>query len=116
MAMVIHSITKQIEKIICQNITVMFESKANDLIQTIGDTIKNKLDEDTEFMKTISTRIESTLSDKLVEHYNMPDNQAQLKTIIEPIIMKSLATSLEPMLQEAIENSNTIFDALTITT
>ena len=108
--MIIHSITKQIEKIICQNITVLFEKKAGDLIQTIGDTLKNKLDEDTEFMKAISARIEATISEKLQEFYEQAANQANLRTIIEPIIVQSLSVSLEPMLQDAVNRTLTKYD------
>jgi len=110
MAMIVHTITKEIEKIICQNITVLFEKKADDLIQTIGDTLKQKLDEDTEFMKNISARIEATLSEKLQEFYNQIENQANLRTIIEPIIAQSLSTSLEPMLQDAINKNLSKFE------
>jgi hypothetical protein len=113
MAMIVSSITKQIEKIICQNITVLFEKKASDLIQTIGDTLKNKLDEDTEFMKSIAARIEATLSEKLQEFYDQAANQVSLSNMIEPIIMKSLAMSLEPMLQDAINKTLTKFDRST---
>ena len=113
MAMIVSSITKQIEKIICQNITVLFEKKASDLIQTIGDTLKHKLDEDTEFMKSIAARIEATLSEKLQEFYDQAANQASLSNMIEPIIMKSLAMSLEPMLQDAINKTLTKFDKST---
>ena len=111
--MIVSSITKQIEKIICQNITVLFEKKASDLIQTIGDTLKHKLDEDTEFMKSIAARIEATLSEKLQEFYDQAANQASLSNMIEPIIMKSLAMSLEPMLQDAINKTLTKFDKST---
>ena len=113
MAMIVSSITKQIEKIICQNITVLFEKKASDLIQTIGDTLKHKLDEDTEFMKSIAARIEATLSEKLQEFYDQAANQVSLSNMIEPIIMKSLAMSLEPMLQDAINKTLTKFDKST---
>jgi hypothetical protein len=105
MAMIIHSISKQIEKIICQNITVLFEKKADDLIHTIGQTLKDKLDGDLDFMKSISSKIEATLSDKLQEYYNQTANQDTLRAVIEPIILTSLSTSLAPMLQDAINKN-----------
>jgi hypothetical protein len=107
-AMILGAIVKEIEKVICQNMAVMFDRKSDRLIDSIGRTIQTKLDSSKEFETMVRTKIESVIAEKLNMYYDLdknPDVAKALKGLIEPIIEKALVTTLQPLLETAITNT-----------
>jgi len=106
--MIFGAISKEIEKVICQNMAVMFDRKSDRLIDSIGQTIQTKLDSSKEFETMVRTKIESVIAEKLNTYYDVdknPDVAKELRDLIQPIIEKSLATTLQPLLEKAIADT-----------
>jgi hypothetical protein len=106
--MIFGAISKEIEKVICQNMAVMFDRKSDRLIDSIGQTIQTKLDSSKEFETMVRSKIESVIAEKLNTYYDLdknPDAAKGLQELIQPIIEKSLATTLQPLLEKAIADT-----------
>jgi len=107
-SMIFGAISKEIEKVICQNMAVMFDRKSDQLIASIGETIKTKLDSNKEFETKIFNMVHGTVSEQFNKVYDFdknPDAAKRLQEIIEPIVQKSLATTLQPLLEKAIADT-----------